>query len=664
MTKPERVPSIAGEATNRELSASARRLQSGFSQILSFLILVEEGDAEQVARCRGLGRSTVGGHLRQVAEDYGNALFRRLETGLVPTPAGLAAYRTLRPLMVEIAGAFGALGAPGGGDGHGRRILLTMQDGLPGCSLARAAERAGLLLPHLAGRIDILPHQPGVFDGGSDILLTSLPPRRQAGVGDLGNTIDDRWAVAGLAGALGWAADAMCWRDLGGRLVALPALPDRLAAYARRCLAAAGARLGPCPVDVLDALPAGGALPGGGLGPGTLVLLPASLLNRALVGRHLRCALLEPGADDPVIEVARGRDSILSESDLAEFRQRVATALAGGEAELPILPELGGLTVRHCLSFCALHEERNIRRASERLCIVQPALTVQLRRIEDRLGMVLFKRSSRGIRPNHAADRLYALLHPPLTQLLHSSQSLSRTSRGGPAPKLRVGLMPLVDEDSTSAVSVARALDRCARVMPGQRMEVTEAFSARLVRWLRDGRVDLVVIDQPFDDPDLAFETIATDRLAVIVDSASDLLPPGPVGLEQLRTLPLVLPSLGNGLRRLLVEHGRRLGWTLQPQIEIDSIATILSLLKTTRYATVLPVGAVHLSRDRRQISVHEIHSPRLLRAICVGRRRREPHGEAAIALIEALREAFAALEPDQDRIMAGRSEALLLQPA
>ena len=306
------------------------------------------------------------------------------------------------------------------------------------------------------------------------------------------------------------------------------------------------------------------------------------------------------------------------------------------------------LTIRHCVSFCALYEERNIRRASERLCIVQPALTVQLRRIETRIGRPLFERSSRGIKPNRAADLLYARLHPTLMQLLQSPQTLGRVGRRTVTGRLRVGLMPLVDEDSTTAISVARALDDCARNHPGQDIAVTEAFSAELVHSLRDKRVDLILVDQPFDDAELVFEMVATDNLAVIVDSASDLLPPGPVDLDRLRTLPMIMPSARNGLRSLLIEQMRRQGWILQPQIEIDSIATVLSLPKTMRYATILPVGAVHLSRGRREISVHEIRSPRLCRHICVGRRRREPNNAVARALIDALRTAFATFGPNQ----------------
>ncbi len=610
---------------------AVRRLQSGFSQILTFLSLIEIGDLDEVAHLRGLGRSTVGFHLRQMAADYGDDLLQRIGTGLVPTRAGIAAYRLLRPLMIGITDAFAALQEPVDAAPFDPLALL-MPEGLPGCVLARAAEQALSAWPDLPDH----PRSTSRAAPGLTIAFCVL------GTGELAA---DRWAVVGLPGAAGWVNGALPWDVLRGLVVQLPRLPSDLAQVVRDRLADAGARAVGGERDALELLQ---DLGGGGGSPA--VLVPASLLNRAMVARQLYGGLMESGAIDPGLIIEGGSAGSCAEATLELLGRKLAAAIApSSPANAPSrsLPEMDQLTIRHCLAFCALYEERNIRRASERLCIVQPALTVQLRRIETRIGRSLFDRSSRGIKPNGAAELLYARLHPALMRLLQSPQTLSRADHHAAARRLRLGLMPLVDENSSIAISVARALDEHARNHPGQNVAVTEAFSAELVRSLREKRVDLILVDQPFDDAELVFEMVATDSLAVIVDSASDLLPPGPVDLDRLRTLPLIMPSAQNGLRSLLIEQMRQHGWIFQPQIEIDSIATILSLLKTMRYATILPVGAVHLSRGRREISVHEIRSPRLCRQICVGRRRWEPGNDVGRTLIDALRAAFATFAPN-----------------
>lgn len=619
-----------------------RRPTAGLTQLLSFLALVEEGDIERVAVRRGLGRSTVSGHLRQVAGDLGDGLFRRLQTGLLPSEAGRAAYRRLRPLMLEISDVFGHL--RDGGARRPERLLVTLADGMPGSDLARALDQALEQVPALRHVTDILHaadeagpgcrpgSDPGPGLGGADLVISHADA---AGA----QTLPDRWLLIGLPGEPGWEPAAWPLDRLRGRLLAVPAGVAGLAEAVDRLAGAVGTVTRRLERDWLGVLSDLSDRSGGD----ALVLLPASLANRTLLAAHARCALLEPGAADPVLSLSPGRRGRLDAATLQHIRAALADGLAApGPVDRLFCTD--GLTLRHCVSFCVLHEERNIRRAAERLCVVQPALTVQLQRIEEKLGDALFERSSRGVRPNQRADRLYEMLNPPLAQLMRASQGLGRPERRITVPKLRVGIMPSVDDESTTAVSVARALDRWARAAPGQGVEVTEAFSATLVRWLRQGRVDLILVDQPFDDPELLFETVATDSLAVIVDNASNLLPPGPVNLDRIRDLPLVLPSQRHGLRSLLVAQFREHGWRLQPRIEIDSMAAALSLVKTTRYATILPVGAVHLSQVRRQIGVHEIRSPRLMRRICVGRRRREPNGAVARALVDEICLAFATL--------------------
>jgi DNA-binding transcriptional LysR family regulator len=114
------------------------------------------------------------------------------------------------------------------------------------------------------------------------------------------------------------------------------------------------------------------------------------------------------------------------------------------------------------------------------------------------------------------------------------------------------------------------------------------------------------------------------------------------VTLEQLVDLPLVLPSSRHGLRTLLAQSLRERGLALEPRIEVDSMATCLSLVKIARYATILPLGSVYKSCDRRRLSIHEISEPRIVRKICLARTRNDSCGEAALNFISELRSAFA----------------------
>ena len=96
------------------------------------------------------------------------------------------------------------------------------------------------------------------------------------------------------------------------------------------------------------------------------------------------------------------------------------------------------LPVKYCRSFLALYEEGNVGRAAERLSIVQPALTVQLHRIEKEVGCTLFTRSHHGLGANEHADALYRLLRPLVAGFASTLRHL-RTAADKSATPIRIG---------------------------------------------------------------------------------------------------------------------------------------------------------------------------------------------------------------------------------
>ena len=124
------------------------------------------------------------------------------------------------------------------------------------------------------------------------------------------------------------------------------------------------------------------------------------------------------------------------------------------------------------------------------------------------------------------------------------------------------------------------------------------------------------------------------------------LVPPGPVRLQQLADLPLVLPSTRHGLRTLLVQSLNKAGLALQPRLELDSMAGCLNLVKIARYATILPHGSIGESCRRRGVSVHEIVDPQILRTVSLARLRSRTCRPAEAAFLDELRLAFTAPHP------------------
>lgn len=166
--------------------------------------------------------------------------------------------------------------------------------------------------------------------------------------------------------------------------------------------------------------------------------------------------------------------------------------------------------------FHAVAEELNFTRAAKRLHVAQPALSQQVRQLEDRLGASLFLRSPRVALMPAGAVFLPAAIQA-LTQVQHAAAMAARVGSGRHAP-LNVGL--------TSAASLTR-LPRAIRNFmvrtPGVRVRVREMHSIEQTGALRDGTVDLGVVREPPGDASFWMREVLREPLMVILPSRHPL---------------------------------------------------------------------------------------------------------------------------------------------
>lgn len=586
----------------------------------------------RASRRLGVGRSTLSAHIKSLGDEFNQRLFVRVRGGLAITPAGSEAYRLLRPLMLRAGQSLTYFRAAATLPPKPVNVLLP--GGFAGALIDQAIELVGNAAIERAPDLWVSPCYglPEHVDHGSLVVdfTGRLPPPQDS---DSEIRIHDRWILVRSGPTPGWAGNPVPWSELANKIIMVPKLPE--------------AQLG-LVLAVADQIEARVNITSFGLheifvegvqNRDFCLVMPAALLNPALVLEHFECAVIEESAFDPEI-VVKGKLCAQLGPEIAKCFSGLFATLPHGRDDAPEA-EFERLSLKHCRSFLALFEEQNVRRAAQRLCIVQPALTVQLHGLEELLDTPLFERSHRGLQPNARAETLYALLAPLMSQFGAAVRSL-RGAIGGRLRRLRLGMIPALDAESETAEYFADALNRWSGKHPEIIVQVLEAYSGKLLQWLSAGRIDFALIDRMVPDSEMAFDLIAEDRMAVIVDSATDPLPSGPVTLEDAAKLPLVLPSSRHGLRSILLPQLRKAGLELNPRIEVDSMAAAISLVKIGRYATILPVGAIHKSSDRRRLSIHEICEPQILRSICLVKLRNELPESATQEFIEELRAAFA----------------------
>ncbi|MYW00249.1 LysR family transcriptional regulator [Streptomyces sp. SID3343] len=169
------------------------------------------------------------------------------------------------------------------------------------------------------------------------------------------------------------------------------------------------------------------------------------------------------------------------------------------------------LETRELAYFVAVAEELHFGRAAVRLSIAQPALSKAIRRVEARLGVRLFTRSSRHVSLTPAGD---ALLHHGRHALNAVGAAVEGARRAGDAhAHLRLVIKPGGDANLLSGILAAYAEQPDAR-----RVDVLFGGATDRVDYLRDGRADVALLYAPFDDlTGLASETLfVEERVAIL----------------------------------------------------------------------------------------------------------------------------------------------------
>ncbi|MFC4855528.1 LysR family transcriptional regulator [Actinophytocola glycyrrhizae] len=139
--------------------------------------------------------------------------------------------------------------------------------------------------------------------------------------------------------------------------------------------------------------------------------------------------------------------------------------------------------------FAAVAEEGNLTRAAERLFVSQPALTKQVRMLEDRLGVRLFDRSRAGMALTGPGRALAARV----PALLGEWDRVVRETRGAARQVLRVGFLASAANEATPAIIAAFGARR-----PGWRVDMRQAAWSNPTAGLADGEVDAALLRLPF----------------------------------------------------------------------------------------------------------------------------------------------------------------------
>ncbi|GAA4333204.1 LysR family transcriptional regulator [Pigmentiphaga soli] len=292
--------------------------------------------------------------------------------------------------------------------------------------------------------------------------------------------------------------------------------------------------------------------------------------------------------------------------------------------------------------FACLYEEGSVTRAARRLNIVQPALSMQIAKLEDELGQQLFVRSPQGMHPTGEARRLYHLFLPVITGFSQAREQ-ARQADGELVGQVRVGMIATISQGV-----LVNALMEFSGGHPKVELSFVDGFSGGLSDAVALGHLDAAVINRPRRPLALHTEAIAEEDV-VLVAGAGHAPLPQTLPFAELAALKLVLPTRQHGLRGIIESFALSENVDLRPTVEIDSISAILRLVRESDFCTLLPTIAVREQLAQGDLRACVISSPRLVRHIVCVTDPRRPLGAAAAAFMAVLARHIQGLEKEKD---------------
>ncbi len=244
--------------------------------------------------------------------------------------------------------------------------------------------------------------------------------------------------------------------------------------------------------------------------------------------------------------------------------------------------------------FVALYEEGHVGRAAERLALSQPALSQQIRQLEQNLDVSLFQRSGKRLLPTVAAHTLYN--HAvPLLEGLERAREAMRVFRGQTPRSLAIGVLQTVN-----ASLVPYMVERLHAAQPHLRVQIYELSGIDIERRLLTGNLDIGIGFLPPRQPGFAQRRAVRGRIA-----AGDPRGTPVEGIQE------GVPGPGRGVadaaarRRVprapdLAGATRRDRPAPRVQAELNHMSGILDSLPQTRFATVLPGKARQMHSNQR----------------------------------------------------------------
>ena len=288
------------------------------------------------------------------------------------------------------------------------------------------------------------------------------------------------------------------------------------------------------------------------------------------------------------------------------------------------------ISLRQLRYFVRTVDAGNITRAAEQLFVAQPALGLQIRQLEETLGVSLLSRHSRGVSPTRAGTLLYERACEILRMVDDTQRVVAAAGRQDVESVvlgLTYGVMGMLGRDI-----VISARDE----LPGIQLTLIEEMSVVLMDALEREELDIAIAYDVHQRPGLLRVPMIEEELVFVTAPSVDP-DDKPIPYREMIARPLVLQGPRDVVRQQLDATAQRLALTINIVLDVTAISAVKSLVAHGDGATVMPYGTVAADVNSGRLKVRRIVDPPLKRTLYFARSSRRAQFKREPELVDFL---------------------------
>jgi DNA-binding transcriptional LysR family regulator len=293
------------------------------------------------------------------------------------------------------------------------------------------------------------------------------------------------------------------------------------------------------------------------------------------------------------------------------------------------------MDTRQLAAFCAVVERRSFSQAAERLGVTQPAVSLQVRALEKRLGTQLLDRSGRRVEPTEAGLRLYR----GAQRLLALEEQLV-AEVGGEGEGALTGSLEIGASTGPGGIVLAQLLCEFQGQNPALHVALSVFDTQRVVELVAERELELGVVGAARRHRGVAFEPFFHDEVILAC-------PPGhrfagkTVTLDDVRAEKLIVMQEGAGVRQMIEDELRRVGTRLRDldvRIELGLQESVTSAVRAGFGVTFISRTSVESDLTAGTLAEARVEGLELGREIFLVRATGRAETRAARAFVEFAR--------------------------